>query len=92
MVYSVGRANVMVHGVEHSAIGAIDRAEGAPDIGPFVAVEVRSVDVGVMQPGVGDKPCIVDQIGANVERHDKHRAGRCGPPDENHNHCDDADG
>lgn len=92
MMRSVGRANVMVHGVEHSAIGAIDRAEGASDIGLFVALEVRSVGVGVMQPGVGDKPRIVDQIGAYIEREYEHWTGCHSPPHKKCSHRQDSGG
>mmetsp|Transcript_71087 Transcript_71087/g.184580 ORF Transcript_71087/g.184580 Transcript_71087/m.184580 type:complete len:459 (+) Transcript_71087:716-2092(+) len=68
MVRHMGRADAMMDEIEDGPIWPVHRHEGATGPGPTIMVEVRHIDVGVLEPSVKHQPSIGDQKWTPVHR------------------------
>ena len=76
----VRRADLVVQPVDQLGVGPIDCEESATHVAELFGREVGDVNVGVLQPGVRDEPCVDDEVRSSVERKDGGGAGlRCPP-------------
>ena len=74
----VRRADLVVQPVDQLGVGPIDCEESATHVAELFGREVGDVNVGVLQPGVRDEPCVDDEVRSSVERKDGGGAGlRC---------------
>mmetsp|Transcript_162808 Transcript_162808/g.517247 ORF Transcript_162808/g.517247 Transcript_162808/m.517247 type:complete len:482 (+) Transcript_162808:720-2165(+) len=83
--------NAMVDEVEHGSIRTIDGHEGAAAPVPSIVVEVRHVNVGVLEPRVQHQPCVADRQGAHIHGNHGGPAERFAPEEEGRERGDDAD-
>ena len=65
MVRDVCRSDAVVQKVEHGSVRAIDSQKGAADGVPVRVVQMRNVDVGVLEPGIEDEPKVDDKVRAD---------------------------
>lgn len=86
VMYDVRGANAVVEEVEDRAVRAVDRHECAFGPRPAFLVEVRHVDVRVLQPGVQHKPHVGEGEGQEVEEGGRLPAGDGAPCTERTKH------
>lgn len=53
---NMGGTDAVMKEVQESTVGPVDCVESAFSPGPILLVKVWNVDVGVLEPGVKDKP------------------------------------